>query len=155
MSNPIVSDFALCHVARKVADEAFLGISGSLPSSLTAGEKYDFDYTFDVPTSVKDVSKLSVVAMILDTTDGHVVNAFSTPVEAGGLGVLPSLENLTTYSVMPGCVTVSAPERMTATLTSISGVQVASVTGEGTLTLRTEPGLYILTAGSMRVKVRL
>lgn len=155
MPNPIVSDFVLHHVARKVADEAFLGISGSLPSSLTAGDKYDFDYTFDVPQAVKDVSKLSVVAMILDTTEGQVVNAFSAPVETSGLGMLPSLENRTTYSVLPGCVTVSAPERITATLTSISGVQVASVSGEGTLTLRTEPGLYILTAGSLRVKVRL
>ena len=155
MPNPIVSDFVLHHVARKVANEAFLGISGSLPSSLTAGEKYDFDYTLDMPQAVKDVSKLSVVAMILDTTDGQVVNAFSAPVETSGLGMLPSLENRTTYSVMPGCVTVSAPERMTATLTSISGAQVASVSGEGTLTLRTEPGLYILTAGSLRVKVRL
>lgn len=63
-------------------------ISGSLPSSITGDEPVTYTYTFDLSKSVntggnpiiQDKSKLHVVTLLIDTSNGQVVNALKSNV---------------------------------------------------------------------------
>ena len=62
------------HVARGVYDD-YRGIPGSVPAQLVAGETYTFAYVIPMPETVKDMARVKIVALLIDTQTGEVVNA--------------------------------------------------------------------------------
>lgn len=56
---------------------AFTGIEGSLPVNIEAGEDYSTSFTITFPEIAEKAEKLRVVAYILDTTTGTILNAAS------------------------------------------------------------------------------
>lgn len=71
-------------VARAIKD--VYGIDGSVPEVIKANTGYDYETTLPLD-QVKDINKCEVVAMLLDTTDGHVVNSAKTKISIDGTGV--------------------------------------------------------------------
>ncbi|MGI6222972.1 MAG: choice-of-anchor J domain-containing protein [Prevotella sp.] len=49
------------------------GIEGSVPSSLVKDQPYEYEYTFDLPDNLLSNERVYLVAMLVDTTDNHVV----------------------------------------------------------------------------------
>ena len=59
------------------AYEPFTGIAGSVPASITKDVAMKHEYSIDITgnTRIQDKEKLSVVALLIDKTDGTIVNA--------------------------------------------------------------------------------
>lgn len=85
-----VKNLAYNHVALK-AEGIVDGIDGSVPSTVTLGETYSHETTFDVSDNVpsysvsnayllQDKSKVNVVALLFNRFSGRIVNAAITPV---------------------------------------------------------------------------
>ncbi len=69
-----VTDYHFEHVARGTIG-APEGISGSLPEYIEAGKEYVHATTFQLPDAVLNADNVQVVAMIVNTHDGTIVNA--------------------------------------------------------------------------------
>ena len=63
----------LMDIARCI--QSYSGIAGSVPTELVPFEKYEYEYTFTLPTNIADRAHLSVVAMLQDTTGSYIYNA--------------------------------------------------------------------------------
>jgi hypothetical protein len=61
-------------VARCVKDDAF-GVPSSFPQTIVAGQPYDCSYTLSLPDNVDKVKNLTLVVLILNHTNGVVMNA--------------------------------------------------------------------------------
>jgi len=66
-------------VARKIYDD-YYGVAGLLPSVITSGETYKSSYTLALPDNVQDAKNLKVVALLLDTSTGEILNADRTAI---------------------------------------------------------------------------
>lgn len=70
----IITDFHFDDVARGVVEDV-KGIEGSLPRIMTAGKTYTHETNFTLPANVLDAANVEIVALLLDTRNGSVVNA--------------------------------------------------------------------------------
>lgn len=70
-----VRTFVFDHVAVDVT--GMKGVSGSLPASITAGESYSHNHSFNIGSNelIEDPQNLAVVAFVVDKSTGMVVNA--------------------------------------------------------------------------------
>jgi hypothetical protein len=68
------------HVARKCANDEYTGDAGSLPTTLTTGSTYYYDYVVD-KQSAWDETQLKVVGMLVEP-DGTINNAWEVDVTA-------------------------------------------------------------------------
>lgn len=59
-------------VARRIIN--FDGIENSIPDKVTKGESYEFNYTMDL-YKVANIDKTEIIAMLLNTENGQIVNA--------------------------------------------------------------------------------
>lgn len=66
------------------------GISGSVNSTITAGEVQEFSYTADISANslIQDKSKLKVVALLIDKSNGRILNASETSIQGDASGIL-------------------------------------------------------------------
>lgn len=79
------------HVIREGAT-AFTGVEKSFPAQIEKGKSYEVSYSFDLPEKVRSVyadeaqqtSNLSLIALILNTKTGEVLNASRIPVDVKG-----------------------------------------------------------------------
>ena len=71
------------------------GIEGSIPTSVTADQPVQHQYSFDLEMAmntswdpiIQDYTKLYVVALLIDNATGIVSNAIKVPVTSGTVGV--------------------------------------------------------------------
>ena len=65
------------------------GIDGSVAETISASVKQQFSYTGDIAsnTLIQDKSKLKAVAMLIDRTNGTIVNAAQADIMAHGTGI--------------------------------------------------------------------
>lgn len=63
------------HVARAVVGQTFGGTIGLFPSSLEGGVTYSASVYSACPAAIKDINRLSAVAMLIDSQTGEVINA--------------------------------------------------------------------------------
>ena len=69
-------------VARGYVDD-IMGVSGSVPTEIVADEEITFTNEFALPDGVLDSSNTALVVMLIDQTDGRIVNAVLTPIGDG------------------------------------------------------------------------
>lgn len=69
----ITQDFAFDHVVRTIYND-YQGLEGYIPTTLVAGEEYSSSHTFEMPEYL-DVNNLHVVAMVINTDNGEIMNA--------------------------------------------------------------------------------
>lgn len=70
-------------VARGYVDDIY-GVDGSVPAEINADEEIRYSKSFTLPDGILDDSKTSVVVMLVDQTDGRIVNAVQVPLGSGG-----------------------------------------------------------------------
>ena len=65
------------------------GVSGSVESTINAGEVQEFSYVASIASNklIQDKSKLHVVALLIDKTTGIIVNAVQTTIKDKGTGI--------------------------------------------------------------------
>ena len=71
------------------------GIEGSIPTSVTADQPVQHQYSFDLEMAmntswdpiIQDYTKLYVVALLIDNATGIVSNAIKVPVTSGTVGI--------------------------------------------------------------------
>ena len=81
---------------------------------MLAGEEYETSYTFDLPSTILNYDNVHIVAMLIDLTDGSIVNADQsesiTAIDATKVVAEP-------YCVLSGnCIDVILPSATPATL---------------------------------------
>ena len=123
-----IRDITFSHVAIDVSGVDG-GIEGSILAPLESHRQQQFDYTFDISQNplVQDLTKLHVVAMLLDTRTGQVVNAAICHVAEGSAGV--------------DHVAVQAPSQAPRRFT-LSGQPAAGSRRPGIVVERTADGRY-------------
>lgn len=65
-------------VARGYVDD-IMGVEGSVPASFAADEELLFSKTFPLPDGILDDRNTELVVMLIDQTDGRIVNAVCVP----------------------------------------------------------------------------
>lgn len=53
----------------------FEGVAAGIPSRITAGQYYSYEATLPCPSTIGNIKNVRLVVMLLDATDGRVVNA--------------------------------------------------------------------------------
>lgn len=66
----------LMDVARDIKNYA--GLTNSVPAQITAGEVYEYTYTYTLPTTIKDQENVSIVALLQNKQGSKIVNADKT-----------------------------------------------------------------------------
>lgn len=74
----VVTNLEFNDVARAVYP-SFLGESGSFATSIVKGQTYSDKLSEELPSSIKNVDRLTLVAMLVDGATGEVVQAHKTP----------------------------------------------------------------------------
>lgn len=69
-------------VARGYVDD-IMGVAGSVPTEVGADEEITFTNEFALPDGILDDSNTALVVMLIDQTDGRIVNAVLTPIGDG------------------------------------------------------------------------
>lgn len=69
----IMTDYEFNHVARSVMG-GDSGISGVVPSEITAGDIYSFSSSFSLPESILNLQNIKLIAMIADAGTGEIMN---------------------------------------------------------------------------------
>ena len=72
--------------------ELLNGFNGSVNSSFDAGEAMKFNYLADISakTLIQDKSNLKVIALLIDRSNKHIINAGQTTIKPYGTPVVPS-----------------------------------------------------------------
>ncbi len=72
-------------VARAIYDN-YKGIPGSVPANCAAGEECVFEFTTDIPESVKNIDNVQIIAMLIDMNSGEIMNADIANATTTGIG---------------------------------------------------------------------
>ena len=56
------------------------GTEGSVPTSVMAGQPYEYEYTFDLPDNIQDKKNIRIVTLLIDNKSGEIMNADQTKV---------------------------------------------------------------------------
>ena len=56
------------------------GTEGSVPTSVVAGQPYEYEYTFDLPDNIQDKKNIRIVTLLIDNKSGEIMNADQTKV---------------------------------------------------------------------------
>lgn len=139
------------HVAIRVVDNAFLGIQGLVPVSVTAGEPVPFSLERAAYDGVSNYGKAELVAMLLDNNTGLVVNAVKVPFtvngELTGIGSVTTDGSDVNVAVNGGDITVNAAGEVNVAVYDASGTLVGNASGQGTVSVPANgKGLYIVKA---------
>lgn len=136
LPNPV--EMELDDVARGIY-RMYTGILNSVPKTIVSGETYDFAYEITEnmldEAGVQDKDNLEIVALLIDSASGEIVNADKTPVLAFGSGIDATSESL--WSVYPekGVVKVSG---------DYEKITVYDLTGRSVRNSGLTPGIYIV-----------
>ena len=138
------------HVARKVADERFGGISGLIPVEVKAGQPVAYSYKFDGPNNVANWANTDLVAMLIDVNTGKVINAAVVPMTSGTVGingVVAEGEGDAVISCVDGKINVSNAAGADVTVYDINGAiisKAANVNGAVSLGTNGSKGIFIV-----------
>lgn len=101
-----VMNYHFQDVARGFIDK-IEGLDGSLPSTMAAGKTYCHETTFSLPETVLSADNVELVAMLIDTTDGAIVNADKKSVTGKPSGIAQSVATAepdsVSYYTLSGC----------------------------------------------------
>ena len=145
------------HVARKVADERFGGISGLIPVEVKAGELLAYSHKFSGPTNVSNWANTQLVAMLIDATTGRIVNAAVVPVSQGTVGikgVVSEGEGGAVIGYADGAITVSGADGADVAVYDINGTLVSKAKVNGTASINTNGlhGIFIVKVSGENVE---
>ena len=56
------------------------GLDGSVPTSVVAGQPYEYEYTLELPDNIQDKKNIRIVTLLIDNKSGEIMNADQTKV---------------------------------------------------------------------------
>jgi hypothetical protein len=56
------------------------GAEGSVPTSVVAGQPYEYEYTLELPDNIQDKKNIRIVTLLIDNKSGEIMNADQTKV---------------------------------------------------------------------------
>lgn len=74
------------HVGRGFS-ESVLGVAGSVPARVEAGECYDYTHTFTLPDNILNVENCKLVIMAIEARSKNVLNGIELPLNGSYSGV--------------------------------------------------------------------
>lgn len=103
-SNGIAYPVVHNDVARSVIGLGMSGTIGLFPSTLESGKTYTVNFSSAFPESIEDYKKASVVAMLIDTQNGEVINAAKSPIlgESSAISTIKGDTDSQTYYDLQG-----------------------------------------------------
>jgi hypothetical protein len=81
-----ISPFYHDHVAVALGNNEINGTSGSVPSTVNAGDNVNYTYTFARQSSW-NLNKMHAVAMLVDGSTGEILNSSQSPIVSGSVGI--------------------------------------------------------------------
>ena len=134
----IPEELQFFHNVSRDGTVAFSGVEGSLPAAIDEGGSYDFDYEMTVVDSLAEKDDLFVVAYIIDTASGRVLNVARADVPSLPSGISAAADDKACgieAGVEGSRVVVDFPmayEPYSITLCDLSGRVLKTVSGSGT-----------------------
>jgi len=156
LPSKIESPLAYFHHVTLTSDHAFDGFEGSLPVSMTPEKNYDFSWDIERPELLADIKEGRVVAFVLDTESGEIMNCAEVKLmnpDLSGIGktVYNPEPNGAALSVDPDgnvTVTLSGASDFILEAWTADGRRAASVSdhtsGRMDVTLPVAHGVYVL-----------
>ena len=146
--------YAYDHVSRSVIDNAYAGVSGLIPVSVTAGQPVEFSLTREAYQTVSNWSNAELVAILIDSNTGLVVNVnkvrFTIDGETG-IGSVDAVAEGADVQAVNGQIVVNAEGDVNVAVFDASGSLVGTAAGTGSVNVDVNSGrgLYIVkvTAG--------
>jgi hypothetical protein len=75
LPNPVpAAQMVYPDVARKIYD-SFAGISGSIPATIVMNNRFKYEYTLALPSTVINKNETEIIAMLINNATGEIVNA--------------------------------------------------------------------------------
>jgi len=96
------ADMVYNHVGRALLG-GYSGQTGSVPAAINDGQTASYTFNYTVPAT-SDMSKIKLVALLIDQADGSVVNAKEVKAQ-GGVAVEEKDENAFRFNVYPNPAT--------------------------------------------------
>lgn len=81
----VLTDFVFNDLARYIHG-GLKGVDGSV-GSVVAGEEYEKSFVIDIPSNIRNLDNIEVVTMVIDQTNGQILNADMVKPEYGTAGI--------------------------------------------------------------------
>lgn len=138
------------HVARRVVDDMYTGLSGMIPVTVEADNEILFDINRNAYDNVSNWANAEVVAMLIDNNTGEIINVAKAPFESGTVGINSVVaedgEGIA-IGVNGEGVNVNAAGEVNVTVYDVNGTLVGMAGGEGSVSVPVNgKGLYIVKA---------
>ena len=130
------------HVGRAVYGT--YGVEGSLSGAITLGETKTHSYEITVPENIKNIHNVHIVAMLVDTYTGEIINASSRKLaDITGIKSVSGNAEAASIEVGAGSLNISANNAV-ATVYTTDGRTVVSRRVNGNIGLHLPAGSYIV-----------
>ena len=157
--DPITTDVVFNDVARAIIG----GVNGMslFKGDLKAFEPYEFEYSFNVPSNVRDVSKLNVIAQVMDPANSFIVNSTGVSLKNSGVASIADSEKVTLKVVNNEIIILNnGTEECSVSVYDISGSPCRNGKLSDRFSVSLEGGIYLVTvtdrSGKMKTwKVRI
>lgn len=145
--NPVpAGDMWYDDVARYISE--FSGEKNSIPSEISDGETVNHACNITIPENVTDVKNTEIVAVLLNGSNGEVVNAAKIPVVTDDSAVNNIQEDTHGLEIKDGKL-IAASDSAMITVYNTAGAVCAA--GQGSVSCKGLKGVYIVTVLNDRV----
>ena len=143
------------HVARYLSTQH--GIDGNLNAPIVKDEVQTHTYTLEVPSNVKEVKNLHLVALLLDNDSGEILNAATCPLTPSS-SINAWSTDAAQVSVADGCLNING-QNGEASIFNAAGQCVGHARLNGNSSFRLAPGCYMVrtsdATGTRTIKIVL
>ena len=130
------------HVGRSL--QGIWGLQGSLSGTIVPEETRTYTYDIVVPENIKDINKVHVVAMLVDSKTGEIINAASMKVsDVTAIKNVFGNSQAATINIEAGSLHINAANAV-ATVYTTDGRTVISRNVNGNIGLHLPAGSYIV-----------
>ena len=130
------------HVGRSL--QGIWGLQGSLSGTIVPEETRTYTYDIVVPENIKDINKVHVVAMLVDSKTGEIINAASMKVsDVTAIKNVFGNSQAATINIEAGSLHINAANAV-ATVYTTDGRTVVSRNVNGNIGLHLPAGSYIV-----------
>ena len=134
---------ALHHVARKSYET--LGVAGSVGKDIQRFVPQHFTYEFELPANVKNKKNLHIVALLLDTKSGEIINACQQHIsKAEVTGIAPVVPALAADVAVNGTTLSVSAEQATLKVYDPNGRLMVNEQISGTVDLQPGKGVFVV-----------
>lgn len=138
------------HVARRVVNDSYGGVSGLIPFSVTAGEPVGFSFNVPMYDNVYNWTNAELVAMLVDNNTGLVINSTVVPFTVNASAGIGSAEadGGVSISTSGSTVTVTSAADVNVTVTALNGGLAGMASGSGNVSIDVNggKGIYVVKA---------